>query len=166
MTITIPKPPKPFLTIPKVPGWLFIAALVAQYAILNSSGTNNPSCTLTVQWPHYSKSLAKSQINAIKLNATSKCTEAQEFTQIDTVIRMKVNGVISNIRFDSVKALRNPLDPKSANFRSLWEKCTLGLAAEYHGEASGIVQLQSGVRIKVADISGNYLPDNCRIRAK
>ena len=166
MTITIPKPIKPILKIPKVPGWFLIAALVAQYAIMNSSNVVEPSCELKVQWPHYSESLAKSQINAIKLNATSKCTEVQEYTEINAVIRMRINGVTTNIPFDSVRQLRDPRNPKSANFRSIWRKCTLGLKASYQGEASGIVQLQSGLRIKVSDISGNFLPDNCRITAK
>lgn len=166
MTITIPKPPKPILKIPKVPGWLFIAALVAQYAIMNSSSINEPSCTLNVQWPHYSESLAKSQIDAIKLNATSECTEAQEYTEIDAVIRMKVDEVATNFRFDSVKQLRDPRKPNNANFRSIWRKCKFGLVAQYRGEASGIVKLQSGVTIKVSDISGNYRADSCRITAK
>lgn len=166
MSITIPKPPKPILKIPKVPGWLFIAALVTQYAIMNSSSINKPSCTLNVQLPHYSESLARSQIDAIKLNATSECTEPQEYTKIDAVIRMKVNEVRTSFRFDSVKQLRDPHNPNNANFRSIWRKCTLCLTATYQGEASGIVKLQSGATIKVSDISGNYRADGCRITAK
>ena len=166
MTITIPKPTKPSLKIPKVPGWFFIAALVAQYAIMNSVGTGEPICTLTVQWPHYSESLAKSQIDAVKLNATSKCSEPQEYTEINPVIRMRVAGVTSSIKFDSVRQLRDPNNPNKANFRSIWKRCMPGLVAWYQGEASGTVKLRSGVLIEVSDISGNYLPDNCRITAE
>lgn len=166
MTISVPRPTKPSLKIPKVSGWFLIAALLAQYAIMNSVGNEKPTCTLTVQWPHYSESLAKSHIDAVKLNATSKCSEPQEYTDINAVIRMRVAGVASSIKFDSVRQLRDPNNPNKASFRSIWKRCTFGLVAWYQGEASGIVKLKSGVLVEVSDISGNYLPDNCRITAK
>jgi hypothetical protein len=88
------------------------------------------------------------------------------YMEIDAVIRMKVQAVVTTFVFGAVRQLRDPRNHLNANFRSLWKRCVFGSVAKYQGEASGIVKLKSGAIIKVHDISGKYLPENCRITAK
>lgn len=167
MTITIPKPTKPSLKIPKVPGWFFVAALIAQYAIMNSDGANEPLCTLTVQWPHYSESLAKSQIDAIKLNIDSECNLPQKYSELTSIIEKYENGSVK-VFYQSRITRVTPLKkiPRIAEFRDFWGKCEKNSLDSYRGRAEGRVQLEDGRLIAVTGTSGIFHPIRCSPRAK
>ena len=155
MTITIPQPTEPSLKIPKVPGWLFIAALAVQFVVLNGNKGEAPVCNLIVHWPHYSTYNFKvSKIDTVKVNITSECNVPQRFTVITANIwddsgKKKVGVKL----FPNVRALADNNDPNTALFKNLFTACTKGVAARYSASAKGKVTLASGVTLPVQGVT-------------
>ena len=87
MPLTIPKPLVPILIKPIVPGWLLVAALIAQYAVMAANGSAEPSCDLELQRVHKSTYMRefKNQ-DVIKLNMFTECNAPQEDSEITASI--------------------------------------------------------------------------------
>lgn len=165
MPITIPKS---ILLTPKVPSIAVVGLMLAQLVVLNVLNKPEPTCALKVERPHHSTSM-KEQLNldAIKLNITSKCTAPQKFTRLTARIQMLSNNreiTVSN--FDS--KIADPISKfrDTAEFRNLFTVCKFGIDAAYKGFAKGYVILESGKRINVTGDSGKYEDENCGIGAQ
>ena len=160
--------PKSIFTTPKVPGIAVVGLMVAQLVAFNVFNNPEPTCTLKVERPHHSTSM-KEQLNldAIKLNITSKCTAPQKYTRLTARIQMLSNNrekTVSN--FVSKIADPNSKSRDTAEFRNLYTECKFGIDASYKGFAKGYVILESGKRIDVTGDSGKYGDENCAIGAQ
>lgn len=167
MTISILKPTKPSLKIPKVPGWFFIAALIAQNLIMNAGKPIEPICTLKLNWPHYSTSLGKNGVNAIKLNIDSECNLPQKYSELTSIIEKYESGslkIFYQSRITRVTPLKKT--PRLAEFRDFWGKCENNSLDSYRGRAEGRVQLEDGRLIAVTGTTGIFRPIRCLPRAK
>lgn len=168
MTITIPKPTKPSLKIPKVPGWFFIAALAIQFVVLNANKEEVPVCSLVVHSPHYSTyNFRVSKIDTVKVNITSKCNVPQKFTVITTNIWDSSGKQKIRVKtFSNVRALADNSDPTTALYKNLFTACTKGVAAQYTGTAEGEVTLASGLVLAVHGETAKINSIDCKIGAK
>lgn len=87
MPLTIPKPLIPILIKPKVPGWLFIVALIAQYAIMATNDSTAPECQVRLEKIHYSTSVKRNiGKDVIKLNVVTSCTSNQAYSKLQARI--------------------------------------------------------------------------------
>ena len=168
MTITVPKPTKPFPKIPKVPGWFLIAALAIQFVVLNGSKEEVPVCNLKVHWPHYSTyNFRFNKIDTVKVNITSKCNVPQKFTVITAYIwdssGQKKLRVAS---FPNVRALADDSDPNTALYKNLFTECKKGIPAQYSASAKGEVTLANGVILPVQGVTSKINNIDCKIGAK
>lgn len=160
--------PKSIFTTPKVPGIAVVGLMVAQLVAFNVVNKPEPSCTLKVERPHHSTSMKEQQnLDAIKLNITSKCTAPQKFTRLTARIQtLSNNREITVSNFVSKIADPNSKSRKTAEFRNLFTECKFGVNASYKGLARGYVILESGKRINVTGDSGKYEDENCSIGAQ
>lgn len=170
MPKTLPKPEKIISTIVKsrVPGWVLVAAVVAQFAINQATQPVEPSCELKYEHPHYSTSLQESiGEDAIKFNITSKCTENQTHTQLMVTI-----GTVSKgwqeilLTSDLVQQDASKKNRTEAHFLEFWVPCKRGKFMNYISSASGNVLLQSGKRVSVSKSIDNPLAILCEPKAK
>ena len=170
MSIPLPEPDKIISTIVKsrVPGWVLVAAVVAQFAINQATQPHEPSCELKYEHPHYSTSLQESiGEDAIKFNITSKCTENQTHTQLMVTIstvskgRQKIQFTSNLVQQDASKK-----DRTEAHFLEFWVPCKREKFMNYISSASGNVLLQSGKRVSVSKSIDSPLAILCKPRAK
>lgn len=167
MTISVPRPTKPSLRIPKVSGWFLIAALIAQNLIMNTGKPVEPICTLKLDWPHYSTSLGKNGINAIKLNIDSECNLPQRYSELTSIIEKYESGTVRIFyQSRSTKVTPPKQSPRIAEFRDFWSKCEENSLGSYRGRAEGRVQLEDGRLIAVTGTTGIFRPIRCLPRAK
>ena len=168
MSFTLPKPLIPILTKPIVPGWLLVAALVAQYALFNVGSSSESTCALQFQNIHYSTSV-KRNLNkeSIKLNVTSICKSRQIETTLNAQIFTLRNGKPILI-YNSVTTLQkaSSKDPNEAEFLEFWTRCESGSERKYMGSATGEVRLANGKTIPVSGSTGKFLPVLCGFKAK
>lgn len=160
--------PKSFFTTPKIPSAAAVALMIAELAILNHFNAPEPSCTLNVERPHYSTSLKETRdIDAIKLNITSKCNVAQDYTEIVPSIEKIEDGrqlVAHNFGLERRDSHKN--NPRVAEFQDLYVLCRLGKSMSYSGLAKGIVYLKGGRTVPVQGDSGLFKATNCAIGAQ
>lgn len=170
MPITLPKPDTIISTIVKsrVPGWVLVAAVVAQFEINQATQPQEPTCELTYEHPHYSTSLQESlSEDAIKFNITSKCTENQTHTELMVTISTVSKGG-QEIKFKSnlVQQDASKKDRTEAHFLEFWVPCKRGKFMNYVSNAHGNVLLQSGKRISVSNSIDKPLAILCDPKAK
>lgn len=168
MSITIPKPGEilPTIAKTKAPIWVIAAVIIAQYAIGQIGNVPEPSCSLTVHNPHYSSSMRRnSQIDSIKVDITSNCTQPQVFTEVTAQIEQVADGDVSVHVFQLARQGAIPSDPLVAEFKNLWMPCQKGKIATFIGTAHGYVHLKSGKVLPVSGSSKKYHPEPCRITA-
>jgi hypothetical protein len=170
MSITLPKPDKLIPTIIKsrVPGWVLVAAVVAQFAINQATQPHEPSCELIYEYPHYSTSLQESfKQDAIKFNITSKCTENQTYTElIVTISKVSKGGQEIQFKSNLVQQDASKKDPTQAYFLEFWVPCKRGNFMNYISNAHGNVLLQSGRRVSVSNSIDKPLAILCEPKAK
>jgi hypothetical protein len=168
MSFTLPKPLIPILTKPIVPGWLLVAALVAQYALFNMGGVPESTCTLHFENIHYSTSV-KRNLNkeSIKLNVTSSCKSKQINTKLVAQIFTLRNGK-PELLYKSVTTLQkaSAKNPNEAEFLEFWTSCESGSKRKYMGSATGEVLLANGKTIPVSGTTEKFLPVFCGFKAK
>ena len=164
MSLTIPKS---ILLTPKIPSIAVVGLLIAQLVVLNFLNSPEPTCSLIVERPHLSTSLKESKnINAIKLNVTSRCTAPQKYTRVTAEIQKLANNrEVTVANFLSRTSNASIRIPREATFRNLFIECQLGKKVAYRGSANGYVVLESGKKIYVAGSSGKYEVENCGIGA-
>ena len=142
MSITLPKPDKLIPTIIKsrVPGWVLMAAVVAQFAINQAT---------------------------IKFNITSKCTENQTHTElIVTISTVSKGGQENQFRSNLVQQDASKKDRTQAHFLEFWVPCKRGNFMNYISNARGYVLLQSGKRVSVSNSIDKPLAILCEPKAK
>jgi hypothetical protein len=169
MTITIPKPITTISKIPKVPGWFFVAALVAEYAIMNIGGTSQPECTIKVQQVHESTYSAEYQKKKdIKIKLSTECSSAQAYTSLNVNLEEKFAGKKNKVvkHFNSVVARPDPSNPNYVLIENLTIPCNFPGTATYSGRAEGEVHLKNGRVVKVSGSSNKPNSVKCRISAK
>jgi hypothetical protein len=168
MPLTIPKPLIPILIKPKVPVWLFVAALVTQYAIMATTGSTAPECQVKLENIHYSSSVKRNLgKDAIKLNAVTSCTTNQVYSKLQAKIRVLENEKVSVI-YQSVMNRSNAeiKNPKEAVFLDFWTKCEKGAIRSYLGSVDGEVVLANGKTLPVSGSTKDFLPVLCDFSAK
>lgn len=169
MTISIPKPITTISKIPKVPGWFFVAALVAEYAIMNIGGASQPACTINVQNVHESTYASEFQKKReVKIKISTECTSAQAYTSLNVMLNEKLSGNKSKVvkKFDSVVARPEPSNPNVVLIENLTIPCNFSGKATYSGYADAEVHLKNGKVFKVSGSSNEPSLVNCRISAK
>ncbi len=166
MPLTIPKPLIPILIKPKVPGWLFVVALVAQYAIMATDGSSEPSCDLELQRVHKSTYMRefKNQ-DVIKLNMFTECNAPQADSEITASILEELpNGNLEKVHdFSNTVQRPSPDNPNVAVFKNLTVPCSEGKVATYTAVASGQVKLKSGQLVTVENKKLKSKRTNCKI---
>jgi hypothetical protein len=168
MPLTIPKPLIPILIKPKVPGWLFVAALVAQYAIMATTGSTAPECQVKLENIHYSSSVKRNLgKHAIKLNAVTSCTTNQVYSKlqarIDVLEKEKASVIYQSVVTRIDADIKNP---KEAEFLDFWTKCEKGSIRSYLGSVEGEVLLANGKTVPVSGSTKDFLPALCDFKAK
>ena len=168
MPLTIPKPFIPILIKPKVPGWLFVAALVAQYAIMATTGSTAPECQVKLENIHYSSSVKRNLgKHAIKLNAVTSCTTNQVYSKlqarIDVLEKEKASVIYQSVVTRIDADIKNP---KEAEFLDFWTKCEKGSIRSYLGSVEGEVLLANGKTVPVSGSTKDFLPALCDFKAK
>lgn len=165
MTITFPKPN---LLKPKIPGLVALGLLAFQYLLFGPGAHPEPKCILNVERPHKSTYLSEYRnVDAIKLNITSKCNVPQEFTTITANIQKIENNLqVSAYKFNSVTALPKDKTSSVAIFENLFVNCTKGKAVLYLGTAKGRVYLKNGQKYPVSGSSDKFIAVECQIGAK
>ena len=79
-----PKPLIPLIIKARVPGWVLVAAIVAQYAITSEDKPSRPECTMKVQQVHVSRySQRLLQLSEAKFKVSTLCNSPQKETSID-----------------------------------------------------------------------------------
>jgi hypothetical protein len=166
MPLTIPKPLIPILTKPKVPGWLFVAALIAQYAVMATDGASSPKCSMKVQEVHVSTySKERSKVSEVKLKISTSCSEPQRLTRLDA----SINEVAKDGQDEVVANFRNVVaqpvgkDRTFVLIENLTVPCNGSGKALYFGQAMGHVVLEGGDVVEVSGSSANPRLTNCRI---
>ena len=165
----IPKPLIPAIIKARVPVWLLVGALVAQYAINTINKPSDPNCRINVQRVHQSTySLEFQKLSEAKLKISTLCDVPQAYTSLTAKFEevlpnrgKKVAKVISNI-------IARP-QPDRENYvliENLTVPCNGKGKAEYLGQAHGQVHLKDGGIINVSGNSDKSNPLNCRISAK
>jgi hypothetical protein len=166
MPLTIPKPLVPILIKPIVPGWLLVAALIAQYAVMATDGSAEPSCNLELQRVHKSTYMRefKNQ-DVIKLNMFTECNVPQEDSEITASILEELpNGNLEKVHdFSNILRRPSPDNPNVTVFKDLTVPCSEGKVATYTAVASGQVKLKSGEIVTVESKKLKSKRTNCKI---
>lgn len=166
MPLTIPKPLVPILIKPIVPGWLLVAALIAQYAVLATTGSAEPSCDLELQRVHKSTYMREfKDQDVIKLNMFTECNAPQEDSEITASILEELpNGNLKKVHdFSNIVRKPSPDNPNVTVFKDLTVPCSNGKVATYTAIASGRVTLKSGQIVTVESKKLKPNRTNCKI---
>ncbi len=163
-----PKPLIPLIIKARVPGWLLVAAIVAQYAITAAKRPEEPSCLLNLERVHHSTSVnERVGKDAVKLNITSECTQEQIQTQLSTKIFSLRNGKeVTIYHSDPTVQFADKRDGRKAYFLDFWVECKRGSVEMYRGSAEGIALLKNNWQLQVSGNTGNYLAVKCESKAK
>lgn len=167
------QPPKPAnliskLVRAKVPAWLLAAIVVVDLVAVQVGAQNEPTCELLYQLPHYSTSIQeKIQLDAIKFNISSSCSENQSHTELKVSIS-SVSAGLPNVLFTSslVRQDASKKDRTKAHFLEFWVPCTRGKVVAYLSDSKGSALLQSGKRIPVSKSIEKPLAIRCQPKAK
>jgi len=165
----IPKPLIPAIIKARVPVWLLVGALVAQYAINTINKPSDPNCRINVQRVHQSTySLEFQKLSEAKLKISTLCDVPQAYTSLTA----KFEEVLPNRAKKVAKVISNIIarpQPDRENYvliENLTVPCNGKGKAEYLGQAHGQVHLKDGRIINVSGNSDKSNPLNCRISAK
>lgn len=164
-----PKPLIPKIIKARVPVWLLVGALVAQYTISIAIEQKDPECTINVQRVHQSTySLEYQRLSEAKIKISTLCTVAQEYTSLTVIFE----EVLPNRGNKVVKTVKNIIArprPQMENYvliENLTVPCRGEGQGEYYGRAFGHVLLQDGHTVAVNGNSDKSNPLKCRISAK
>jgi hypothetical protein len=164
-----PKPLIPLILRAKVPGWLLVAALVSQYAIMAAEEPSNPECTINVQSVHVSRySQRLLQLSEAKFKVSTRCKSPQNKTSVDAYFEEVLpDGSRRVVR--TVKNIVATPDLETPNYvliKNITVPCNGAGQSKYFGRAVGSVHLKDGRTEKVSGDSKEFNLVNCRISAK
>jgi len=165
----IPKPLIPAIIKARVPVWLLVGALAAQYAINSINKPSEPNCRINVQRVHQSTySLEFQKLSEAKLKISTLCDVPQAYTSLTA----KFEEVLPNRGNKVAKVISNIIArprPDTENYvliENLTVPCNGKGKVDYLGRAYGQVHLKDGRIIDVSGTSDKSNPLNCRISAK
>ena len=165
----IPKPLIPAVIKARVPVWLLVVALAAQFAISSTNKPIEPNCRMNVQRVHQSTySFEFQKLSEAKLKISTLCDVPQAYTSLTA----KFEEVLPNRGNRVAKIMSNIIArprPDRENYvliENLTVPCNGKGKAEYLGQAYGQVHLKDGRIVDVAGVSDKPNPLNCRISAK
>lgn len=164
-----PKPLIPLILKARVPGWVLVAAIVAQYAITGAEAPSTPECTMKVQLVHISRySQRLLQLSEAKFKVSTLCNSPQKETVIDAYFEEKSpNGIRTIVgTIENIVATPELETPNYVLVKNITVPCNGAGQANYSGHAVGLVHLKDG---RVENVSGNskdFDPVDCRISAK
>ena len=164
-----PKPLIPLIIKAKVPGWLLVAALAAQYAIMATEAPAAPECTMNVQKVHVSRySQRLLQLSEAKFKVSTHCNSTQEKTSIVAYFEEEFpdgsRRVLTTIK--NIVATPDLETPKYVLIKNITVPCNGKGQAKYYGRAVGHVYLKDGRVKPVSGESKEFNLVDCRISAK
>ena len=164
-----PRPLIPLIIKARVPGWLLVAAIVAQYAITTAGEASRTDCTMKVQQVHVSRySQRLLQLSEVKFKVSTICNSPQKETSIDAFFEEESPDG-TRIVVTSIKNIVATPDLETPNYvliKNITVPCNGAGEAKYFGRAVGHVYLKDG---RVEKVSGDSKESNlvdCRISAK
>lgn len=165
----IPKPLISTLIKARVPVWLLVGALAAQYVINTAIQQTEPNCRINVQRVHQSTySLEFQNLSEAKLKISTLCDVPQAYTSLTA----QFEEVLPNRGNKIVKTLPNIIArPRSDRenyvlIENLTVPCNRRGQAEYLGRAFGQVYLKDNRTVNVSGSSDKSMLLFCRISAK
>ena len=164
-----PKPIIPAIIRAKVPIWLLVGLLAAQYVISNTNSQSEPSCRINVQRVHQSTySLEFQKLSEAKLKISTLCNVPQAYTSLtvkfEEVLPNRGNKVVKVIA--KIIARPEPGRPNYVLIENVTVPCNGQGRVNYSGRAYGQVHLKDMRTVAVSGNSDKPNPMNCRISAK
>lgn len=164
-----PRPLIPAIIRAKVPIWLLVGALAAQYVISNTNKQSEPNCRMNVQRVHQSTySLEFQKLSEAKLKISTLCDVPQAYTSLtvkfEEVLPNRRNIVIKNV--SNVIARPAPSRENYVLIENLTVPCNGKGEADYFGRAFGQVHLKDNRTVAVSGNSDKPNRLNCRISAR
>jgi hypothetical protein len=164
-----PKPLLPTILKAKLPIWLLVGVLAAQFVISSTDKQIEPNCKIKVQRVHQSTySFEFQKLSEAKLKISTLCDVPQAYTSLtvnfEEVLPNRRNSVVKQV--SKVIARPSLTRPNYVLIENLTLPCNGKGVANYFGRASGQVHLKDSLTVAV---SGNSdIPNllKCRISAK
>lgn len=169
MSITIPKPLIPALKLPTVPGWVAIAALLLQYAVIHGGSSSQPDCTMNVQQIHSSThSKEFLGLDEIKLKVSTECSSPQISTKVKgEIFKEQSDGTYLIVHiFEEILAKPELSTPNSVLIENMVVPCRLLGDGKYLGAAKASVTLRNKRIIPLIEVSKKPRVINCASGAK
>lgn len=164
-----PKPLIPLIIKARVPGWLLVAALAAQYVFMASDGPSEPECSIKVQEVHISTyGIEFKKFEEAKLKISTSCNSPQKYTTLTASIEEVTAGRSNKVLKRFVNVVQRP-DPSNPNFvliENLTTPCISSKSVNYIGIANGKVHLMDGRDVPVSGFSNKPRLLDCQIGAK
>jgi hypothetical protein len=165
----IPKPLIPTIIKARVPVWLLVGVLAAQFVINSATQQIEPNCRINVQRVHQSTySLEFQNLSEAKIKISTLCDVPQAYTSLtvnfEEVLPNRGNIVVNTI--SNIIALPRPDRDNYVLIENLTVPCNGKGEAEYLGRAFGQVHLKDNRIVAISGSSNEPMLLNCRISAK
>ena len=164
-----PKTLIPLIIKARAPGWVLVAAIVAQYAITAAGAPSTPECTMNVQQVHLSRySQRLLQLSEVKFKVSTLCNSPQKKTSINAYFEEESPDG-SRTAVKTIKNIVATPDLETPNYvliKNITVPCNGSGRAKYSGRAVGRVYLKDGRIEKVSGDSKDFNLVDCRISAK
>jgi hypothetical protein len=165
----IPKPLIPTIIKARVPVWLLVGVLAAQFVINSATQQIEPNCRINVQRVHQSTySLEFQNLSEAKIKISTLCDVPQAYTSLtvkfEEVLPNRGNIVVNTI--SNIIALPRPDRDNYVLIENLTVPCNGKGEAEYLGRAFGQVHLKDNRIVAISGSSDKPMLLLCRISAK
>ena len=153
----------------KVPGWVLVAAVIAQFAINQAAQPREPSCKIDVQRVHRSTYSREFQSqNVAKVKISTECTAPQRLTNLDVNIVEELPNGKTHVVKRFIKAIQRAdlKNPNKALFEYLTTPCNGIGSGMYAARAEGFVEFPNASNFSVESKFNKFFPISCRISAK
>jgi hypothetical protein len=153
----------------RVPVWLLVGALAAQFVINSANQQIEPNCSINVQRVHQSTySLEFQNLSEAKIKISTLCDVPQAYTSLtvnfEEVLPNRGNKVVKTV--PNIIARPKPNRDNYVLIENLTVPCNGKGQAEYLGRAFGQVHLKDNRTVPVSGSSNEPMLLNCRISAK
>ena len=165
----IPKPLIPTIIKARVPVWLLVGVLAAQFVINSATQQIESNCRINVQRVHQSTySLEFQNLSEAKIKISTLCDVPQAYTSLtvkfEDVLPNRGNIVVNTI--SNIIALPRPDRDNYVLIENLTVPCNGKGQAEYLGRAFGQVHLKDNRIVSISGSSDKPMLLLCRISAK
>ncbi len=165
----IPKPLISTIIKARVPVWLLVGVLAAQFVINSATQQIEPNCRINVQRVHQSTySLEFQNLSEAKIKISTLCDVPQAYTSLtvkfEEVLPNRGNIVVNTI--SNIIALPRPDRDNYVLIENLTVPCNRKGQAEYLGRAFGQVHLKDNRIVSISGNSDKPMLLLCRISAK